>query len=208
MCTWPKGGQNVNFKEHWQYMYFNECMSGFEWQAAAHMIWEGHDQPDLLEAGLAISRAIHDRYNASLRNPYNEIECSDHYARAMASYGVFLAACGYEYDGPRAHLGFAPRLGANEFEAAFTASEGWGTITQKRPEGVQSQSINVRWGQLQLESIAFDLSPDFVPQRVVVQLDGKPIESSFMLNDLRATVNLSQATKLTAGQALSVEFSK
>ena len=37
-------------------MYFNECMTGFEWQAAAHMIWEGHDQPDLLEAGLAVAK--------------------------------------------------------------------------------------------------------------------------------------------------------
>ena len=88
MCSWPQGGKNPGFAKHWQYGYFNECMTGFEWQAAAHMIWEGHDQPDLLEAGLAVSRAIHDRYNAALRNPYNEIECSDHYSRAMASYGV------------------------------------------------------------------------------------------------------------------------
>ena len=34
MCTWPKGGKNPAFKNHWQYMYFNECMSGFEYQAA------------------------------------------------------------------------------------------------------------------------------------------------------------------------------
>ena len=33
---------------------------------------------DLLE-GLAITRAIHDRYHPSRRNPFNEIECSDHY---------------------------------------------------------------------------------------------------------------------------------
>jgi len=85
MCTWPKGGLREDFKKHWQYMYFNECMTGFEWQVASHMIWEG-----MIIEGLTVARAIHDRYDAALRNPYNEIECSDHYARAMArGWGSF-----------------------------------------------------------------------------------------------------------------------
>ena len=65
-------------------------MSGFEHQAASHMIAEG-----LLLEGLAVTRAIHDRYHAARRNPYNEIECSDHYSRAMASYGSFVTLCGF-----------------------------------------------------------------------------------------------------------------
>ena len=83
MCTWPKGGIRPAWKEHWQFMYFNECMTGFEYQVAAHMLWE-----KMLKEGLAITRAIHDRYHPAKRNPFNEIECSDHYARAMASYGA------------------------------------------------------------------------------------------------------------------------
>ena len=85
--------------------YFNECMNGFEYQVAGHMLWEG-----MIQEGLAITRAVHDRYHASRRNPWNEVECGDHYARSMASYGVYLAACGYEYHGPKGHLGFAPRV--------------------------------------------------------------------------------------------------
>ena len=118
MCSWPKGGQKPNAESHWQYGYFNECMTGFEWQAAAHMVFEGKDQPDILQNGLAVGRAIHDRYNAHLRNPYNEIECSDHYSRAMASYGVFQAVCGYEHHGPEGHLGFSPRLTPEDFRCA------------------------------------------------------------------------------------------
>src|SRR5437868_4733597 len=92
--------------------------------------------------GLAVTRAVHDRYHASRRNPWNEVECGDHYARSMASYGVFLAVCGFEYHGPKAHLGFAPRVisqlksslpnhpKVTTFKAAFTTAEGWGTYSQ------------------------------------------------------------------------------
>jgi non-lysosomal glucosylceramidase len=72
MCTWPKGddvgaGGKVNptFAA-----YFNECMNGFEYQAAGHMVWEG-----LVREGLAVCRAVHDRYHAARRNPWNEVEC-------------------------------------------------------------------------------------------------------------------------------------
>ena len=74
---------------------------------------------------------MHERYGADKRNPYNEIECSDHYARSMASYGVFLAACGFEYHGPKGHLGFAPRVSPDNFKAAVHRGRGLG---QLRPE--------------------------------------------------------------------------
>ena len=127
MCSWPRGGLNRAWHRSWQFMYFNECMSGFEWQAAAHMISEG-----LLTEGLALSRAIHDRYDGRKRNPYNEIECSDHYARAMASYGAFVAACGFEHHGPKGYIGFFPKLEAGNFKAAFTAAGGWGSVRMKK----------------------------------------------------------------------------
>jgi hypothetical protein len=136
----------------WSAMYFNECMSGFEHQAASHMIWEG-----LVTQGLAMTRAIHDRYSARLRNPYNEVECSDHYARAMASYGTYLAACGFEYHGPNGHIGFAPRLMPDDFMAAFTAAEGWGTFQQKRSGDSLHASVEVKWGQLRVRTLGLAL---------------------------------------------------
>jgi len=175
MCSWPKGGKRDKWEDQWQFMYFNECMSGFEWQAAAHMIYEGIDQPDILQNGLAVSRAIHDRYNARLRNPYNEIECSDHYARAMASYGVFQAVCGFDYDGPNGSIGFAPRLTPEKFKAAFVTAEGWGTYKQERMNEEWRMTIEMRYGRLRLSRFAGRRLNQEV-KNVTVLVNGKKVK--------------------------------
>lgn len=168
MCTWPKGGLRPDFVKHWQYAYFNECMSGFEWQAASHMIFEGApvsgdgfesalenpaDPRSLTLRGLAIGRAIHDRYASAKRNPYNEIECSDHYARAAASYAMLLAVSGFQYDGPQGLIGFAPKLDPEHFKGPFTAAAGWGTFEQSHDGTTWRAALNVNHGSLQLTSI-------------------------------------------------------
>jgi hypothetical protein len=200
MCTWPRGGQNPNFKNHWQYMYFNECMSGFEWQVAAHMIDEG-----MLTEGLAIARAIHDRYNAALRNPYNEIECSDHYARAMASYGAFISACGYEYHGPKGYLAFTPRLNPDNFKAPFTTAQGWGSFSQKRQGNSQQETIEVKWGRLRLRNLVFELASDKLMGNITVTLDGKKIEAAARTEKNRLVIELERDVVIRAGQAMEVK---
>jgi len=87
------------------------------------------------------------------RNPYNEIECSDHYARAGASYSAFLAVCGYTYDGTAARIGFAPKLSPGNFKAAFTASEGWGSYSQKFKDGKWSAEIELVHGLLRMHKL-------------------------------------------------------
>jgi hypothetical protein len=108
----------------WAVGYFNECMSGFEYQVANHMIAEG-----MVTEGVTIVRAIHERYHASKRNPYNEIECSDHYGRAMASYGAYVAMTGFQCHGPKKTVSFAPKVGGKNFRCAFIDARGWGTFS-------------------------------------------------------------------------------
>ncbi len=203
MCTFPrkdwdyekaKGGAGAGA---WAAMYFNECMNGFEHQVAGHMIWEG-----MVQEGLAVERAVHDRYHASKRNPWNEVECGDHYARSMASYGVFLAACGFEYNGPKGQLGFAPRLTPENFKAPFTAAEGWGTYSQKTEGGGQRSVVAVKWGQLKVRTLV--LAAAKAPAGVKVKVGDKVIAATLAYADGRGTVTLADSVTLAAGQTLEI----
>jgi uncharacterized protein (DUF608 family) len=206
MCTFPRKGWDYEKakggagKGAWAAMYFNECMNGFEHQVAGHMIWEG-----LVQEGLAVERAVHDRYHASKRNPWNEVECGDHYARSMASYGVFLAACGFEYDGPKGHIGFAPRLTPENFKAAFTAAEGWGTYSQRAEVGGQRSEVAVKWGRLRVKALAFVMTKK--PTSVAVRVGDKVIGASVSYQDGRATVTLAEDVVLAVGQVIEVALS-
>ena len=196
-CTWPKSAyldQGVLYRE--------EVWTGIEYQVAGHMIWEG-----MLEEGLAICRAAHDRYHPLKRNPYNEVECGDHYARAMASWGVFLALAGYEYHGPKGHLGFAPRITPDHFKAAFTAAEGWGTFTQKRQANMQQERIEVAWGKLRLKTLAFALPANVPAAKLVAKVNGQPVATSHTLENGRLTITLADALTLDSGIAIEVTIS-
>ncbi len=195
MCSWPRGGLNPAWHESWQFMYFNECMSGFEWQAAAHMISEG-----LLTEGLALSRAIHDRYDGRKRNPYNEIECSDHYARAMASYGAFVAASGFEHHGPKGYIGFFPKLGAGDFKAAFTAAGGWGSAQLKAGQSRAELRLTVKWGQVGIETIGLPRAG----KRATVTHDGKTLKCTARTEGDRLLVRLGNRVTVAKGQVLEV----
>ena len=172
MCTWPLGGKRDDWEKHWQFGYFNECMTGFEYQVAGHMIWEGKS-----DKGLSIVKAIHERYDAVKRNPYNEIECSDHYSRAMASYGAFIAACGFTYNGPQCQIGFAPKFGADDFKAAFTGAEGWGSIKQTRKASEQVNKISLAYGNLKLKEIVLELPEGKKALNIHVDVNGNKIDA-------------------------------
>jgi hypothetical protein len=204
MCSFPRRdwdyAQAKGKGPDWAAGYFNECMNGFEYQAAGHMIAEG-----LVMEGLAVTRMVHDRYHPSRRNPWNEVECGDHYARSMASHGVFLAACGYEYDGPRGRLAFAPRLTPEDFRCAFTAAEGWGSFAQQVEPGRQAARVTLRWGRLQLAALGLGRVEGFVPASVKVKLEDTEVAGRLAVRNDRTEIRFEPPIQLVAGQTLSVE---
>lgn len=200
MCTWPKG-ESSRVNTGFDY-YFNECMTGFEYQVAGHFIAEG-----MVMEGLAVTRTIHDRYHPTHRNPWNEIECGDHYARAMASYGVFLAACGYEYHGPKGHLGFVPRVSPKDFRAAFTSADGWGSLAQKAEGGRQKIELAVKWGHLRLRTLSFELVGNIAGDELKISANGRPLSARFSSDGKRVEITLESEAEIRAGQTLEVVLS-
>ena len=96
MASYPRGGRPES-----PFPYFNEVMTGFEYCAATHMLYEGME-----EDGLTSIRAIRARYDGRRRSPFNEAECGHHYARAMAAWSGILAWTGFQYDGTTGTMSF------------------------------------------------------------------------------------------------------
>jgi uncharacterized protein (DUF608 family) len=195
-CTWPKSPyikEGVRYRE--------EIWTGIEYQVAGHMVWEG-----LLDEALAICRGVEDRYHPARHNPYNEVECGDHYARAMASWGVYTALAGFEYHGPRGHIGFAPRVTPESFRAAFTAAEGWGSFLQTRTDAVQQNTIELRWGRMNLKTLAFAIPNDWKTARVEMRLNDRPLNNRALFRGSRAEIEMDEAIKLSDGDRLTIEI--
>jgi non-lysosomal glucosylceramidase len=205
ICTFPR--VDWNYKKasgrgpDWAAGYFNECMNGFEYQAAGHMIAEG-----MVMEGLAITRMAHDRYHPSRRNPWNEVECGDHYSRSMASYGVFISACGFEYHGPSGHIGFAPRISPENFRAPFTSADGWGTFTQKADGAALSAEILMKWGKLRARTFTLELPAGAHPSSVHVTAGGRGVDATFALTKNRAAISLSEDVHIAAGEKIEIRI--
>lgn len=200
MCTFPRNDWDYDKARGKGYGspagYFNECMNGFEYQVAGHMIWEG-----LVKEGLSVTRAVHDRYHASRRNPWNEVECGDHYARSMASYGVYLAACGFVYHGPDQHIGFAPRLSPENFKCAFTGAEGWGSFTQKIKGKEFTSEISVQLGILKLKTISLQ-SPS--GNNVRVKLGSKSLPAKISKEGDKLLITLNNTVQINKDERLKI----
>ena len=119
LCSWPHGG-----KPTLPFVYSDEVWTGIEYQVASHLISEG-----FVHEGLTIVKALRSRYDGRVRNPWNEYECGNYYARAMASYALLAALSGFRYSAVWRTLWFGPQLNVRPFKTLFSTATGFGTIS-------------------------------------------------------------------------------
>jgi len=130
-------------------VYCDEVWTGIEYQVAAHLIYEGET-----ELGLQMVEGVRARYDGTRRNPWNEVECGHHYARAMASWSLITGLSGYEYSAVTGVIGFAPVIQANDFASFFSAGSGWGRFSQKQSAAALTATLALTAGTLAVQRVA------------------------------------------------------
>ncbi len=143
LCSWPHGD-----KPTLPFIYSDEVWTGIEYQVASHLIQEG-----LVDEGLTIVKAVRSRYDGKTRNPWNEYECGNWYARAMSSYSLLGALAGFRYSAVEKTLWFGPQLNVRPFKCFFSTASGFGAIE------LDSRSVSVEMieGELPIEKLALTL---------------------------------------------------
>ncbi len=161
MCEYPAGA----VKPAIPVPYCEECMTGFEY-AFAGLLAANHR----VEEALKVIKAVRDRYDGKKRNPWNEIECGNNYARSMASFALLPIFAGFTYDIPRGYVGFAPLDCQEDFSCFWCLEPGWGCF---RRTG-NTHTLEIQEGNLTLS--AFGLPVKGITS---VHIDGKPVDVTF-----------------------------
>ena len=141
ICTYPEGVERPAIPTS----YCEECMTGFEYAAAALMIANGFSSE-----GERMVSAIRDRYDGEKRNPWNEIECGSNYARSMASFALLPIYSGMRFDMEKKHLGFAP-LSKDGGEFMFSIGTSWGSVSVSK----EKHTLSILGNPLALASYGF-----------------------------------------------------
>jgi uncharacterized protein (DUF608 family) len=140
LCSWPHGN-----KPSLPFVYSDEVWTGIEYHVASHLILCG-----CVNEGLDIVRTCRDRYDGTVRNPYNEYECGHFYARALASYGLLQSMSGATYDALTKTLTLNPAV-KGDFKSFISTNTGYGNVGIK--DGVPF--IDVVKGKIDVEKIVY-----------------------------------------------------
>ncbi len=201
LCTWPKGG-----RPPLPFPYSDEVWTGIEYQVASHLIYEG-----LLEEGLSLVKAARDRYDGLKRNPWDEVECGHHYARAMSSWGLLLALSGFYYSAPALKMGFAPEIYPQDFRTFWSTGSGWGTYAQRfEADGTARIALHVSSGDLKLKEFLFHPpagSPAMSARTINVSVGGRSLKPTLAKEDGGLSLKWDKPVAVKSGEDLVLEIS-
>jgi hypothetical protein len=188
LCTWPRGGRPKT-----PFPYSDEVWTGFEYQVASHLFYEG-----FIKEGLSIVKGARDRHDGFRRNPWDEFECGHHYARAMSAYGLLLALSGFKFDVGVGMIGFEPRLSVTPFRTFWSLDGCWGEYEQQTGK---SATVSVAEGSLTLKVL---LLPQVATNRSVVVDDGR--KKQILPADSDGKIILPKPVTIRRGKQVSISI--
>ena len=163
LCSWPHGE-----KEKFPFPYSEEVWTGIEYAFAALLAYRGK-----VDKALKVVKAVRERYNGVKWNPFDEVECGHHYARAMSSYALLLALSGFSADMPNKKLTFAPKINKENFKTFFSVDSGWGLYSQKKVKGKWEVQIDVRYGKINIKSLKLSIP---VGEDISLKINNKKVK--------------------------------
>jgi hypothetical protein len=201
-CTWPYGD-----KPKIPTLYTDEIFTGIEYEVAALCIYAGK-----INEALQIIQAVRERYDGSHRNPWNEVECGDHYVRAMSSWTLLHALTGVEYNIELKWLKLAPSMNAENFATFFITGSAWGQIIQQISNNKIFCSLSVFHGSLEINSVLLEELGDCKPVKSSVTLkksqeeEDNPLKVKLSINASGVEIFLTEAIILKEGSQLIIEL--
>jgi uncharacterized protein (DUF608 family) len=142
-CTWPKGDRPDT-----PLLYSDEVWTGIEYEVAGLLLFEG-----MIEEALSIVANARTRHDGRYRSPWNEVECGDHYVRAMSSWTLLEAAAGYVYDASKDCVEFNPRISPEKFKCFFATASGWGQYSQRIGKNKMTVRLAAHWGCVRIREL-------------------------------------------------------
>lgn len=185
-CAWPHGGRPKH-----PIQYCDEVWTGIEYEVAALLFHEGK-----LEQAMHVVAAARDRYTGKQRNPFSEIECGGHYARALSSYTLLTSVSGIVYDAVEEILQFCPRVASRPYGAFFVGAKGWGLLSLGNEKEKITATVALTRGTLHLKKF-------ILPVKSMV----KEIECNYANIDIKAVQHDEQVT-LILGHGIKITESR
>ncbi len=195
LCSWPKGDRPAL-----PFVYSDEVWTGIEYQVAASLIYHG-----LVDEGLAIVKGVRDRYNGERRNPWDEVECGHHYARAMSSWAILLALSGFHYDGAAGGMEFVPAVKSSRLSTFWSCGNGWGVFSQNRSGQRSTSSLALHDGNLTLNSFTLGHTGR-KPSTVKVSLNGRDLPVAIEQDGSRVKIVFAEPASLKAGEKIDIRM--
>ena len=185
ICSYPEGRRRPAVPVP----YAQETMNGFEYQIAVHLIQEG-----FIKEGLEIVDAIRSRYDGYRRNPWNEYECGNNYARSMASYSLLLALSGFMFDMVKGMIGFNPVIGDHRFKVFWSLDSGWGVFERTSDE----INLKVLYGHLDIKELCLP----FAENRAVKSVSVGNVPVVYKKDG--ASIQFGDVVRISKGQGMRI----